>query len=94
MLKCIHDSAPKYLTELIVIDQVHDHNLRSTDSDRIHTMVSRTKMVHESSFCSMGPRIWTNLPETVIKTTSFSTFIRLLPLFVYIINKTGTAKTK
>ena len=29
-------------------------------------------MVHESSFCSMGPRIWNNLPETVVKTTSLS----------------------
>ena len=54
MFKCIHYSAPKYLTELIVVDQVHDPNLRSTDSGRIHTMVSRTKMVHESSFCSNG----------------------------------------
>ena len=32
MFKCIHDTAPKYLTELIVVDQFHDHSLRSTDS--------------------------------------------------------------
>ena len=41
MFKCIHDTAPKYLTELIVVNQLHDHSLRSTDSGRIHTMVSR-----------------------------------------------------
>ena len=74
MFKCIHDSAPKYLTELIVVNQVHDHNLRYTDSGRIHTMVSRTTMVHESSFHSMGPRTWNNLPETIVKTTSHSAF--------------------
>ena len=74
MFKCIHDSAHKYLTELIVVDQVHGHNLRSTNSGRIHTTVSRTTMVHESSFWSMGPRIWNNLPETVVKTTSLSAF--------------------
>ena len=74
MFKCIPDSRSKYLTELIVVDQVHDHNLRSTDSDKIHTMVSRTKMIHESSFHSMAPRIWNNLPETVFKTISLSAF--------------------
>ena len=74
MFKCIHDSAPKYLTELIVVDQLHDHSLRSIDSGRIHTTVSRTNMVHESSFHSMGPRIWNNLPEPVIKTTNLSAF--------------------
>ena len=73
MFKCIHDSAPKYLTELIVVGQLHDHGLRSTDSGRIHTMVSRTKNVHESIFHSMGPRIWNNLPETVVK-TNYSAF--------------------
>ena len=74
MFKCIHDIALKYLTELTVVDQVHDHNLRSTNSGRIPTMVSRTTLVHECSFHSMGPRIWNNLPETVIKTTSLSAF--------------------
>ena len=74
MFKCIHDNAPKYLTELIVVDQVHHHNLRSTNSGRIHIVVSRITMVHESSFHSMGPRIWDNLPETVVKTTSLSAF--------------------
>ena len=37
MFKCIHDSAPKYLTEQIVMDQLYDHSLRSIDSGRIHT---------------------------------------------------------
>ena len=74
MFKCIHDSAVKYLTELIVVDQLHDHSLWSTNSGRIHTMVSRTKIILESSFHYMGPRIWNNLPETVVKTTSHSAF--------------------
>ena len=74
MFKCIHDSAPKYLTELIIVDQLHDHSLRSIDFGRIHTTVSRTNMVHKSSFQSMGPRIWNNLPEAVIKTTNLSAF--------------------
>ena len=83
MLKCIHDSAPKYLTEFIVVEQLHDCSLRSTDSGRIHTMVSRTKMVHESSFHSMGPRIWNNLPETVVKTTNLSAFISQLKTVLF-----------
>ena len=74
MFKCIQDSTPKYLTELIVVDQLHDHSLQSRDSGRIHTTVSRTSMVHESSFCSMGSRIWNNLPEAVITTTNLSAF--------------------
>ena len=40
MFKCIHDIAPKYLTELTVVDQVHDHDLRSTSSGQIPTTVS------------------------------------------------------
>ena len=27
MFKCIHDTAPKYLAELIVLDQLHNHSL-------------------------------------------------------------------
>ena len=74
MFKCIHDTAPKYLTELIVLDQLHNHSLQSTETGRIHTAVPRTSKVHESSFCSMGPRIWNNLPKAVISTTNLSTF--------------------
>ena len=57
MFKCIHDSAPKYLIEPIVVYQSHDHSLRSTNSRRIHTTVFRTKTLHESSFHSLGLRI-------------------------------------
>ena len=74
MVKCIHDTAPKYLTELIVLDWLHDCSLQSTETGIIHTAVSRTSKVHESSFHSMGPRIWNNLPEAVISTTNLSTF--------------------
>ena len=74
MFKCIHDSAPKYLTELIIVDQLHDHSLQSRESGRIHATVSRTSIVHESSSHSMGPRIWNNLPEAVIRATNFNTF--------------------
>ena len=74
MLKCIHDNAPKYLTELIVVDQLHDPSLCSIDSNRINTTVSRTNIVHESYFHSMGPRIWNNLHEAVITTTNLSAF--------------------
>ena len=74
MFKCIHDSTPKYLTELIIVDQLHDHSLRSRESGRIHTTVSGTNIVHESSFHSMGPRIWNNLPEAIITTTNLSAF--------------------
>ena len=56
MFECIHNTAPKYLTELIVLDQLHNCSLQSTETGRIHTAVSRTSKVHESSFCSMGPR--------------------------------------
>ena len=74
MFKCIHDSAPKYLTKLIVVNQLHDWSLWSRESGRIHTTVSRTNMVHESSFCSIGPKIWNNLPEAIITTTNLSAF--------------------
>ena len=83
MFKCIHDIAPKYLTELIVVDQVHDHNLRSTNSGRIPTTVSMTTIVFECSFCSMGPRIWNNLPVIIIKTTNLSAFKSQLKTFLF-----------
>ena len=83
MFKCIHDIAPKDLTKLIVVDQVHDHNLKSTNPGRIPTTVSRTTIVHECSFHSMGPRIRKNLPEIVIKTTSLSAFKSQLKTFLF-----------
>ena len=39
MFKCIHDTAQRYLTELIVLYWLHDRSLQSTETGRIHTAV-------------------------------------------------------
>ena len=55
----------------------------STSIGRIPTTMSSTIIVHECSFHSIGPRIWNNLPETVINTTSFNAFKSQLKTFLF-----------
>ena len=65
MYKCIHNTAPAYLTEMVISELPHTKNIRSTQRGLLYTTKSRTEFVHSRSFKSMGPYIWNTLPANV-----------------------------
>ena len=65
MQKCIYNTAPAYLTEMVISELPHTRNLRSTQRGLLYMTKSRTEFVHSSSFKSMGPCIWNTLPTNV-----------------------------
>ena len=72
VFKCVHGLAPPYLSELIDIS--HNRQLRSALSNKLPVARANTAFVHNSSFTSMGPRIWNALPTSIRTATSLETF--------------------
>ena len=68
MYKCIHNSAPQYLQELVIQGRSHNRILRSVSvtNSKLPTTLSRLTLVHESSFRSQGPRLWNNLLNDIV----------------------------
>ena len=85
MFKCIHDNAPKYLAELIVVDQLPDCIVKGPQTlVEFIPWFPGLKWYMSPLFCSIGPRIWNNLPETVVKSTSLSAFKSQLKKLFYL----------
>ena len=59
MYKCITSSAPLYLQELVITK--HNRKLCSSSSKKVPVNRYRTSMVQNSSFSSMGARLWNSL---------------------------------
>ena len=62
--KCLHGSAPSYLTEHCIVltaTSLH-HHLRSSTRDELHLRRMRTHLFGPRSFRSSGPTVWNALP--------------------------------
>ena len=69
VFKCLHDLAPSYLSELIVIRRDHDLSL----------IVPRTKSkTGDRAFSCAGPRLWNALPVDIRKVGTVDRFKALL----------------
>ena len=64
---CLYGDAPEYLKCLVT--RSHNCSLRSSRSSLLPTTRSWTSIAHNSSFASMGPRIWNDLPIRLRKET-------------------------
>ena len=74
MYKCIHNSAPQYLQELVIQDRSHNRSLRSVTNSKLPTTLSRLTLVHKSSFRYQGPRLWNNLPNDIVAAEDIAVF--------------------
>ena len=78
---CVYEDAPEYLKCLVII--THNHSLRSSRSSLIPITRSQTSIAHNSSFASMGPRIWNDLPIRLRKETDINMFKCLLKTYLF-----------
>ena len=72
MYKCITGSAPLYLQELVITK--HNRKLCSSSTKKLPVNRCRTSMVQNSSFSSMGPRLWNSLLYHLVCAESIELF--------------------
>ena len=83
MFRCIiEDTAPVYLKNL-----VHHHrnsrSLRSLELINLSTTQHKLSLVQNSSFASVGPRIWNDLPLYIKTASSLTVFKKLLKTYLF-----------
>lgn len=72
--KCLHDLAPSYLSELVVIRRDHDLSL---------TVPRRSTMMGDRAFSSAGPRLWNALPVELRLSGTLDRFKSQLKHFLF-----------
>ena len=63
MFKCYNGTAPKYLSDLVIYK--HTRHLRSEAARRLPIPRCKLTFVQNSSFHSIGPRLWNSLPQNI-----------------------------
>ena len=78
---CVYGDAPEYLKCLVI--RTHNCSLRSSRSSLLPITRSQTSIAHNSSFASMGPRIWNDLPIKLREETDINIFKCLLKTYLF-----------
>jgi hypothetical protein len=86
MYQCVNTTAPKYLSDEIVLcskEKTHQHALRShADHTRLH--IPKTSRSHgDKCFSVAGPRTWNTLPIAIREAPSLKVFKKLLKTHLF-----------
>ena len=83
MFHCIiEDTAPVYLKNLVHHCR-NSRSLRSFELMNLSTTRHKLSFVQNSSFASVGPRIWNDLPLYIKAASSLTVFKRLLKTYLF-----------
>ena len=84
MYKCVNNTAPEYLRELVLSDkELPEHTLRSNSRSLLPTSLSRISLVHDCSFKSQGPRLWNRVDIDIRNATNYTVFKSKLKTFLF-----------
>ena len=84
MYKCVNNTAPEYLRELVLSDkELPQHTLRSNSRSSLPTSLSRISLVHDCSFKSQGPRLWNRVDIDIRNATNYTVFKSKLKTFLF-----------
>ena len=80
VFKCLHDLAPKYLSQHIIPLASDPARQRLRSSKTLDVYVPRSKLVGygDRAFCVAGPRAWNSLPASVQQADNIHSFKKLL----------------
>ena len=81
MYKCVTSTNPKYLSDLVIKN--HGRPLCSSTNGLLSVIKCSTMLVQNSSFSSVGPKIWNGLPQSIRYATSVNQFKGLLKTFLF-----------
>ena len=82
IFKCRHGLAPCYLQELISFN--YNRPLRLAANHNIPVVKCNTTLVHNSSFRSIGPRLWNALPNNIKAINTLSEFKTKLKTHLFV----------
>ena len=81
--KCINQSAPEYLSDLITL-YVPSRQLRSSaDTLKLREPTFKKKTFGDRSFASYGPKTWNSLPKAIREAENIDKFKSQLKTFLY-----------
>ena len=72
MFKCYNGTVPKYLSDLVIYE--HNRHLRSEAARGLPILRCRLTFVQNSSFHSIGPRLWNSLPKNIRESSTLEQF--------------------
>ena len=82
VFKCLEDSAPKYISDLVSLRLQPARPLRGFDNRQL--LVPRSKNRYgERSFRVSGPTLWNSLPYSIRNSASLDSFKRSLKTFLF-----------
>ena len=83
MYRCVHQTAPAYLCELIKPKSKSSYGIRSYALDHLHVPDSGSKTYGDRAFCVSGPTEWNKLPLDIRLAKSVEIFkTKLKTLFL------------
>ena len=72
MFKCVRGTAPDYLRNLVIT--THSRVLHSMTNSLLQISRHKLSQVQNSSFKSVGPRLWNTLPIELCEEQNLETF--------------------
>lgn len=83
--RCLHGTAPVYLTEALhrITDVDARRRLRSSDSSLLLVPMTRRSTLGDRAFSVAGPHAWNSLPRELRETTLLSVFRRKLKTHLF-----------
>ena len=83
MFRCVNNTAPSYLTDLISTVCRHNLNLCLQAQGLLPTARASTTQVHKQSFALGGPWIWNSLPNHIRRTEAIDKFKTSLKTYLF-----------
>ena len=83
--KALHGLSPKYLSDLITIQQPSSHNLRRNDNGHLleRPSAKTKKTMGDRAFQVAAPFLWNKLPQSARDTTNLESFKTLIKTFLF-----------
>ena len=83
--KILHGLSPKYLSDLISIQQPSSYHLRCNDNGRLleRPSVKTEKTLGDRAFQIAAPFLWNKLPRSVRQATNLESFKTLIKTFLF-----------
>ena len=83
--KCLHNLAPKYLSQHITLlaDDPARQRLRSSKSLDVSIPASEHVTIGDRAFCVAGPTAWNSLPDSIQRAESIGSFKKLLKTHLF-----------
>ena len=83
--KILHGLSPKYLSDLISIQQPSSYNLRRNDNGRLleRPSAKTKKTMGDRAFQVAAPFLWNKLPRSAREATNLESFKTLIKTFLF-----------